>query len=215
MVKRSSAHDVSDDEYSLPQPPADSDLDGLRSAAKRCRACPLWKNATCTVFGEGSARAKVVFVGEQPGDQEDRVGKPFVGPAGKLLDRALAQASVDRSRAYLTNAVKHFKWEPHGKRRMHHTPNARDIEACRPWLQAELNLIKPDLIVTLGATAARSVFGTTLRVTQERGKVLDSPFGPALVTIHPSALLRIPSREDATAEFGKYVKDLKKISKLI
>jgi DNA polymerase len=215
MLKRNSAPYVIDDEYSLAQPPADTDLEGVRSAAKGCRACPLWKNATCTVFGEGSPRAKIVFVGEQPGDREDREGKPFIGPAGKLLDRALVQAGVNRSRAYLTNAVKHFKWEPRGKRRMHHTPNARDIEACRPWLQAELELIKPKLIVTLGATAARSVFQSPIRITQERGKILDSPFGPTLVTLHPSALLRILAYEDAEVEFAKYVKDLKKISKII
>ncbi|HVV00560.1 MAG TPA: UdgX family uracil-DNA binding protein, partial [Verrucomicrobiae bacterium] len=167
------------------------------------------------VFGEGPQDARVVFIGEQPGDKEDREGHPFIGPAGRLLDKALEEAGVDRSMVYVTNAVKHFKWEPRGKRRMHHTPNARDIAACRPWLQAELRSIQPALIVTLGATAARSVFEVPIRVTQERGAFRDSPYGKTLITIHPSALLRKLPGFDFDAEFKKFVADLKKIPRML
>ncbi len=158
------------------------------------------------------SQRRIVLVGEQPGDAEDRAGKPFVGPAGQLFDRALAQAGVDRSQLYVTNAVKHFKWEPRGKRRIHKTPSAREIAACRPWLRAELDLLKPQLIVALGATAAHSVFERSVRVTGERGRILDSSFGKTLVTLHPSALLRLPDDRDPELEFQKFVADLRGIS---
>lgn len=211
MVEGSEFRRVRESDYSLATPPETDDWAVLRDAATTCRACPLWKNASCTVFGEGSLSARIVLVGEQPGDAEDRAGKPFVGPAGQMLDRALAEASVDRSQLYVTNAVKHFKWEPRGKRRIHQTPNARDVAACHPWLEAELKLIKPDLVVALGATAARSLFGEPLRITEHRGTFLDSVFGRTLITIHPSALLRLPPGSDSQAEFEKFVSDLRRI----
>src|ERR1041384_794200 len=155
------------------QPPETKNLDELRAASKKCKACPLWKTGTQTVFGEGPKHARIIFVGEQPGDKEDLEGKPFIGPAGRMLDKALEEAGVDRSETYVTNAVKHFKWEPAGKRRLHKTPNARDIAACRPWLEAEIKLVRPRLIVALGRTAAHSLFETPLRITEERGRILD------------------------------------------
>lgn len=192
--------------------PLTADLELLRSASATCRACPLWRDATCTVFGSGPAQARVVVVGEQPGDQEDRAGKPFIGPAGQLLDRALAAAGVPRSELYLTNAVKHFKWEPRGKRRLHAKANAREIAACRPWLAAELRAIRPQLIVCLGVTAAESVVGRGVRVLSERGQKLDTEFGaPALITVHPSSLLRLPPGEDPEAAFQAFVRDLRQI----
>jgi DNA polymerase len=195
----------------LATPPDVASLEELRDAAKGCRACPLWKTARCTVFGEGPGDARVVLVGEQPGDQEDREGRPFVGPAGQLLDRALAAAGVDRRGVYVTNAVKHFKFEPRGKRRIHKTPNSREIAACRPWLAAELGLLRPELIVALGATAARSIFGAPVKVTEERGKFLKSEFGRVLVTVHPSSLLRLTEGQDFDAEFARFVDDLRRI----
>jgi uracil-DNA glycosylase family protein len=195
----------------IPAAPPPGSLREMAAAAQHCRACPLWNNATCAVFGEGPARAEIVLVGEQPGDQEDRAGRPFIGPAGKLLDRALAAAGIDRSRVYLTNAVKHFKWEPRGKFRLHAKPSSREIAACRPWLAAEVRRIKPQLIVCLGGTAARSVCGEEIKVTQERGKRRDTEFGiPALITVHPSALLRLPDGADREGEFQRFVSDLKK-----
>jgi DNA polymerase len=192
--------------------PNTRDVGRLRKAAESCRACPLWRNATCVVFGAGPSEARVMLVGEQPGDQEDRAGEPFVGPAGKLLDRALIAAGVDRSTLYLTNAVKHFKWEPRGKRRIHQKPNAREVAACRPWLEAEVRAIKPELIVCLGATAARSVVGADVRVLSERGKRRDTEFGiPALITVHPSSLLRMPEGSDAEVAFKEFVRDLRRI----
>jgi DNA polymerase len=192
--------------------PAKGGLDALRKAAASCRACPLWKSGTQTVFGEGPKNARVLMIGEQPGDQEDRAGRPFVGPAGKLLDRALIEAGVDRSQVYVTNAVKHFKWEPRGPRRIHKKPNAREIRACRPWLEAEVDRLQPELIVCLGATAAQSVHGPAIRVTQQRGEKLETSFGiPSLITIHPSALLRLPPGADRKAEFARFVDDLRKI----
>jgi uracil-DNA glycosylase len=211
MIERSESQRVRDSHYALAHPPQTDDWLVLRKAAAACRACPLWKNATCTVFGEGPLNARVVLVGEQPGNDEDLAGKPFVGPAGKVLDRALAEAGADRSQTYVTNAVKHFKWEPRGKRRIHKTPNAREIAACRPWLAAELDLVKPRLIVALGATAARSLFDTPLRITDERGRILDSRFGRTLVTIHPSALLRLPPGIEFEPEFARFVADLRQI----
>ncbi|HUS37401.1 MAG TPA: UdgX family uracil-DNA binding protein [Verrucomicrobiae bacterium] len=187
-------------------------LEDMREAAKTCRGCPLWKTATCTVFGEGPPKARVVLVGEQPGDMEDRAGRPFVGPAGQILDRALAAAGVARSDVYVTNAVKHFKFEPRGKRRIHKTANSREIAACRPWLAAELGVVQPDLIVALGATAARSLFSAPVKVTEERGNVLDSEFGRVLITVHPSSLLRLVEDQDFESEFEKFVADLKKVA---
>lgn len=196
--------------------PATNDWRKIRRAAETCRACPLWKNATCTVFGEGPRHARVIVVGEQPGDQEDRVGKPFVGPAGKLLDRALAAAGVDRNEVYVTNAVKHFKWSPKGKRRLHEKPNAREIAACRPWLEKEIDLLRPALIVCLGATAAYSVAGAGIKVTMSRGEIRSTDFAvPALITLHPSALLREPDRVKAAAAFDAFASDLKKIRRCI
>jgi uracil-DNA glycosylase len=210
MVATSAAAVAGLQEFSRAPVPDAGDLDTLRAAAAGCRACPLWRNASCTVFGTGPAAARVVLVGEQPGDQEDRQGKPFVGPAGQLLDRALQAAGIERSGVYLTNAVKHFKWEPRGKRRLHQRPNAREVAACRPWLEAELSRVRPELIVCLGATAAESVVGRPVRVLSERGEKLPTEFGaPALMTVHPSALLRLSSDADADAEFARFVADLR------
>ena len=182
----------------------------IRDAARSCTACPLYKTATQTVFGEGTARARILFVGEQPGDQEDRAGRPFVGPAGKLLDRALGDAGIDRSACYVTNAVKHFKWEPRGKRRIHQTPTARDVAACRPWLESEIGITRPRVLVLLGATAARAVCGPSARVLRDRGVVRPSPHAErTLVTVHPSALLRAPDEETAVAEYRAFVNDLR------
>ncbi|MEO6181523.1 MAG: UdgX family uracil-DNA binding protein [Verrucomicrobiota bacterium] len=212
MIEQSDFHLVRENDYGLARPPLTPDWNILRDAASTCRACPLWKNATCTVFGEGPLSARVVLVGEQPGDAEDRAGRAFVGPAGQLLVRALAQAGVDRSQIYVTNAVKHFKWESRGKRRIHKTPNAREIAACRPWLAAELDLVNPPLIVALGATAARALFDATIGVMEQRGQILDSRFGRTLVTIHPSALLRQPDETQAAEMLQNFVADLKLIA---
>jgi len=211
MITRSEFLRVRETDYGLAQPPVGADLQELRSAAAGCRACPLWKTATCTVFGEGPRDAQIVLVGEQPGDGEDRAGKPFVGPAGQVLNDALAQAGIDRRVLYVTNAVKHFKFEPRGKRRMHKTPAQQEIAACRPWLEAELRLLKPSLIVALGATAARSILQAPVRVTEERGRVLKSEFGSTLVTLHPSALLRLPPDKDFRAELDAFVADLRQV----
>src|SRR5207245_5672398 len=168
-------------------------LQGLREAAAGCTGCHLYQRATQTVFGEGEAHARVMLVGEQPGNDEDLSGRPFVGPAGKLLDRALEAAGIDRRQAYVTNAVKHFKWEPRGQRRIHDKPNSRDIAACRPWLEAEVRLVEPKLVVCLGSTAGQTIFGPSFRVTKERGKVLSSHLAPKVVaTVHPSSLLTHP-----------------------
>jgi uracil-DNA glycosylase len=213
MIDRSDFLRVRESDYSLAQPPPGADLEEVRNAAASCRACPLWKDTTCTVFGEGLSTARIILVGEQPGDQEDRAGRPFVGPAGQVLDRALVQAGVDRQQLYVTNAVKHFKFEPRGKRRIHKTPNSREIAACRPWLEAELRLLRPELIVSLGGTAARSLFNSPVRITQERGRILDSEFGKTLVTIHPSALLRLADPADFESEFERFVTELRLIPK--
>lgn len=191
-------------------------LPAVREQAAQCRACPLWKNATQTVFGAGSQRARILLVGEQPGDQEDRVGEPFVGPAGKLLDRALTAAAVDRKATYVTNAVKHFKFELRGKRRIHKKPNELEISACHQWLERELALIRPALIVALGATAARAVFGRTTAIEKNRGHVIKAEQvslghgADVLVTVHPSFLLRVPD-EDRDAAYERFVADLKLI----
>jgi len=190
--------------------PETSSLKEVAEAAKKCTACHLYKRATQTVFGEGPKHATMLLIGEQPGDYEDVAGKPFVGPAGKIMDRALEEAGIDRKDVYVTNAVKHFKWEPRGKRRIHQKPNSREIAACKPWLEAELCLVKPKLVVCLGATAAQTVFGPSFRVTRERGKVLSSKLAPRVVaTVHPSSLLRQPDEESREREYAQFVSDLR------
>ncbi len=190
--------------------PEASSLTTVAKAARSCTACHLYKRATQTVFGEGPKNARLMLLGEQPGDQEDLAGKPFVGPAGKLLDRALEEAGINRDDVYVTNTVKHFKWEPRGKRRIHQKPNSREIVACRPWLQAELRLVRPKLLVCLGATAAQSLFGPSFRVTRDRGKVLESEIAPrVLATVHPSSLLRQPDEETREREYAHFVGNLR------
>ncbi len=185
----------------------------VRAAAKDCQACDLWKRGTQTVFGEGARRADLVLVGEQPGDQEDLSGHPFVGPAGRLLDRALADAGIARSTVYVTNVVKHFKWEPRGKRRIHKKPNAAEISACRPWLDTEVELVKPRGIICLGATAAQALLGKQFRVTAHRGEFIPSPLAPVvLATVHPSSLLRAPDEDTRRTETARFVEDLRTVA---
>jgi uracil-DNA glycosylase len=196
--------------------PARLTLPSLREAASGCRACDLYKTGTQVVFGEGAKRSEVMFVGEQPGDQEDLTGKPFVGPAGKLLDRAMDEAGIDRSLAYVTNVVKHFKWQARGKRRIHQKPNAREIAACRPWLEAELAVVKPELLVCLGATAAQALLGRSFRVMQMRGEILKHELAQAIMaTVHPSSILRAPDEESRHREMDLFVRDLRKIAPLL
>jgi uracil-DNA glycosylase family protein len=191
-------------------------LKRLREDAKRCRACPLWEKATQTVFGAGDGHAPVMLVGEQPGDEEDRQGVPFVGPAGRLLDRALEAAQIDRAHVYITNAVKHFKWEPRGKRRLHKTPAQREIEACHRWLEGEIRAIKPKVIVCLGATAAKALFGPDFKVSTMRGRLIESPHAPhAFATFHPSALLRLRDAKEKEAAFETLVSDLSLIKQAL
>jgi uracil-DNA glycosylase family protein len=188
-------------------------LPAVRAAAACCQACDLWKLGTQTVFGEGSPSARVMMVGEQPGDREDLQGRPFVGPAGAVLDKALAAAGIERNDVYLTNIVKHFKWEPRGKRRIHKKPNALEISACRPWLDAELKVIKPEVVVLLGATAAQGILGRTFRVTQYRGQWVQSNIAPrVMATVHPSSILRAPDDDARHEEIRKFIADLKKIA---
>jgi uracil-DNA glycosylase family protein len=190
-------------------------LPALREAAAGCRGCHLWEVGTQTVFGEGASSASVLFVGEQPGDQEDRSGKPFVGPAGRLFDEALEAAGIDRSTVYVTNAVKHFKWQARGKRRIHQKPNWAEMTACRPWLEAELAVVKPRILVLLGATAAQSLLGRQFRVTQHRGELLESELAEAVTaTVHPSSILRGEPAERET-NFGAFVDDLRVVAKLL
>ncbi len=182
----------------------------LREEAAACRACPLWENATQTVFGEGPQRARIMLVGEQPGDKEDLAGKPFVGPAGQMLDRALKEASIDRTKAYVTNAVKHFKFVPRGKIRLHQKPGTPEIRACRPWYERELASIKPALVVAMGATAAQSVLGKITPINRNRGHLIELADGiKALVTVHPSYLLRLPDEAAKAREYERFVDDLK------
>src|SRR5438128_2355948 len=184
--------------------PEDISMSSLAEAAATCEGCDIYKNATQTVFGEGKAGAKIVLIGEQPGDQEDRTGHPFVGPAGRLLDEALAEAGIDRGLAYVTNVVKHFKWKPapRGKRRLHERPKASEIAACKPWLDAELAVLRPRIVVLLGATAAQALLGRQFRVTQQRGEWLDSEFdSKVLATVHPSSILRAPDEESRKQQF--------------
>lgn len=186
------------------------DLDTLREAAKQCHGCDLYLRATQTVFGEGPKRATVLFIGEQPGDREDETGKPFVGPAGRLLDACMGEAGIDREEAYVTNAVKHFKWEPRGKLRLHKKPNAHEVTACRPWLDAEIEAVAPKLIVCLGATAAQSLLGNSFRVTQQRGRLINlTGYPPILATVHPSSILRARDEESRSRERDLFVADLK------
>jgi DNA polymerase len=188
-----------------------ANLHDLRRAAAGCRACDLYRNATQTVFGEGGEGARLMLVGEQPGDREDIAGEPFVGPAGLLLDEALASAGVDRSTVYVTNVVKHFKWRraPSGKRRLHQKPDRAEVEACLPWLEGEVARVRPELLVLLGATAAQAILGNAFRVTRERGRILDSPLGPpVLATIHPSAVLRSRTSDEREAAMQGLIADL-------
>lgn len=199
----------------LPEDPARLSLKEVFARAKGCTACPLYKLGTQTVFGEGPPSARIVFVGEQPGDQEDLAGRPFVGPAGKLLDRALEEAGIDRSEVYVTNTVKHFKWVPAGKRRLHKKPGAREIAACRPWLDAELAILRPKVVVALGATAAQALMGRDFRVSQDRGRIFRSvPWaGAFLATVHPSSILRGPP-EEREAGLRALVADLSQIARV-
>jgi uracil-DNA glycosylase family protein len=187
-----------------------------REEAQSCTACPLYENATQTVFGEGSQRARLMLVGEQPGDVEDRKGRPFVGPAGELLDWAIDKAGIDRRRAYVTNVVKHFKWVPRGKRRIHSKPNSMEIRACLPWLEEEIALVKPEALVCLGATAAQALLGRSFRVTQERGNFVRSPLAPhVMATVHPSSLLRIEDDKERKAAIRTFVTELRKVAKVL
>ena len=202
-----------DERGAEPYVPKRPSLTAMREAIDACRGCELFRDATQGVFGEGRKSAELMLVGEQPGDAEDREGAPFVGPAGSILDRALEEAGIDRSNAYVTNAVKHFKWRPRGNRRIHQTPRAGEIEACRPWLEAELKAVSPRAVVAMGATAARSVFGTKVKVMRDRGRLLESPHAEiAAVTIHPSAVLRQRDKEMRADALGSLVADLTLVS---
>jgi DNA polymerase len=196
--------------------PPNPDLPRLRSAAAGCRACNLWKAATQTVFGEGAAHARVMLVGEQPGDREDLAGQPFVGPAGPLLDKCLVEAGIDRNQVYVTNVVKHFKWEPRGKRRIHKKPNSLEIAACRPYLDAEIKLTRPKVVVCLGATAAQALLGKSFRVTQHRGEFVASDLAPYVTaTLHPSSILRAPDDESRHTQTARFIEDLKQVAAVI
>jgi uracil-DNA glycosylase family protein len=205
----------------LPEPPRDShslipveqSVAAVRDAAARCTGCHLFRNATQTVFGEGPEGAPLMLVGEQPGDAEDLAGRPFVGPAGKLLDRCLAEARIDRTKTYVTNVVKHFKWVARGPRRIHSKPNAVEIEACFPWLEAEISVVAPRIVVALGATAAQALFGKAFRVTLDRGRLVPFALAPyALATVHPSALLRAPDEETRRREILRFIEDLRQVA---
>ena len=189
-------------------------LSSVRAAAAECQACELWERGTQTVFGEGAKKARLMFIGEQPGDQEDRIGRPFVGPAGQLLDRALEAAGIDRQEVYVTNVVKHFNWEPRGKWRIHKKPRPQHIAACRPWLDIELAIVKPLAVVCLGATAAQALLGGSFRVTQHRGEFIQSPLAPiVLATVHPSSLLRAPDSETRHRETERFIDDLRLVAR--
>lgn len=193
--------------------PSSRSLKALEEAAQGCRGCELYKDATQAVFGEGRKTAELMLVGEQPGDKEDLAGEPFVGPAGRLLDRALEEAGIDRSETYVTNAVKHFKWKARGKRRLHQTPRVGEIEACKPWLLAEIEAVQPRALLAMGATATRSLFGSKFKVLKNRGSQIDSPLAPvASVTIHPSAILRLREHDEREAEFAGFVADLEGVA---
>jgi uracil-DNA glycosylase len=212
MTSRTRAKHSLREQFSPAPIPEQKSIDAMRVAAAGCTACPLYRNATQTVFGEGARQAKLVLIGEQPGDSEDRAGRPFVGPAGGLLNRALEEAGIDRSTIYVTNAVKHFKWEPRGKRRLHKKPSEREVAACRPWLEAELSIIRPQVLVCLGSTAAQSVLGPEVRVLRDRGKFVESKYcARTLVTVHPSSLLRAPDEESRAENYALFVSDLRKV----
>jgi DNA polymerase len=203
-------------ETAAPLVPERPTLEKLRAVAAACTACPLYKTGTQTVFGEGLSTARAIFLGEQPGDSEDKIGRPFVGPAGKLLDRALEEAGIDRKLVYVTNVVKHFKWTARGKRRLHEKPNAREIAACRPWLEAELAVLKPEVLVCLGATAAQALLGKSFKVTQMRGEILSHELAHAIMaTVHPSSILRAPDEESRHREMELFVRDLRHIAPLL
>jgi DNA polymerase len=196
--------------------PDERSLDALKEAAARCRACDLWEKGTQTVFGEGPPQARVVMVGEQPGDQEDRVGRPFVGPAGQILDQALEAAGIDRSVVYVTNVVKHFKWEPRGKRRLHQRPDREEVKACLPWFEAEIAAVQPRVIVCLGATAAQALLGSDFRVTRQRGQMLASTLGPPIMaTVHPSSILRAADEPSRRLAMDQFIADLRLIREYI
>jgi DNA polymerase len=200
----------------VPFLPARSSLRALREAASHCRGCPLYLRATQTVFGEGPTSARVILIGEQPGDSEDRTGHPFVGPAGHLLDQSLADAGIARDQVYVTNVVKHFNWEAKGKRRLHKKPGAREISACLPWLEKEIEALEPEVLVCLGATPAQALLGKQVRVTQQRGQVMTSPFAvKALVTVHPASILRQRSHEDRERERKRFTEDLQVVAGLL
>jgi DNA polymerase len=210
------ARQLSLEETAAPLVPETTSLPKLREAASDCQACDLWKTGTQTVFGEGARTAEIVFVGEQPGDKEDLAGRPFVGPAGRVLDEALELAGIDRKLAYVTNAVKHFKWQARGKRRIHQKPNWAELAACRPWLDAELAAVKPKVLVALGATAAQALLGREFRVTKQRGVPVESDLAPYVVaTVHPSSILRQETDEDRAEAMGELVSDLKVVAKLL
>ncbi len=205
MARRPHAEDGT----AAPLVPERPTLPSLRRAAAGCQACPLWERGTQTVFGEGPATAEILLVGEQPGNEEDLSGRPFVGPAGRLLDRALEAAGVDRSRVYVTNAVKHFKWEQRGKRRIHQKPAPGEVRACAPWLEAELRVVRPRAVVCLGATAAQSLLGRAFKVSERRGELLATPLAPiAMATVHPSSILRAPDDAARRAELARFTEDL-------
>lgn len=196
--------------------PQKRSLKSLRDAARGCRGCDLYKHATQTVFGEGKSRAKLMFVGEQPGNSEDLQGHPFVGPAGALLRKAMEQAGIDPKHVYITNAVKHFKFVERGKKRIHQKPKTIEIQACEPWLEAELELVRPELVVALGATAAQAFLGSGFRLTKHRGEVLASPLAPRVTaTVHPSSILRAPDDKTRRRELGKFIEDLQAIERLV
>ncbi len=203
-------------ETAAPLVPARPTLPSLRAAAVGCRACDLGDRGTQTVFGEGARRAAVMLVGEQPGNEEDLSGRPFVGPAGRLLDRALEEAGIERERTYVTNVVKHFKWEPRGKRRIHAKPTPLEITACRPWLEAEIAVVKPEVIVCLGATAAQALLGKSFKLTPRRGQFVPSPLAPRVTaTVHPSSILRAPDDETRHLEMRRFVEDLKQVARAL
>jgi DNA polymerase len=208
---------VSEDDTSVGvQIPSHPTVGAMRDAAARCTGCDLYKNATQTVFGEGPESARVMLVGEQPGDAEDLAGHPFVGPAGRLLDRCLVEAGIDRKQTYVTNVVKHFKWVPRGPRRIHSKPGAVEIEACFPWLEAEISVVKPQIVVALGATAAQALFGKAFRVTRDRGRPVPFALAPcALATVHPSALLRAPDEETRRREIDHFIEDLCRVAAIL
>jgi uracil-DNA glycosylase len=215
LMSQSALFDQPGDDTAARYLPDRLSLSALRAAATGCKACDLWKTGTQTVFGEGARKSQVMLVGEQPGDAEDREGRPFVGPAGQLLDRALEQAGIDRGVAYVTNVVKHFKWQARGKRRIHQKPNWAEMTACRPWLEAELQVVKPMVLVCLGATAAQALLGRDFRVTRQRGLLVDSPLAPKVIaTVHPSSILRADDA-DREAEMAAFVSDLRKVAALL